>query len=282
MTTRADGTDLHADPNEVYALGADAAERARLQRQAGELTPESTALLDRVPLQPGDSALDLGCGPMGVLPLLHARVGREGRVVGVDSDATHVAMARLFAKEQDLDAVEVLQGDARNTGLAAGQFAVVHARLLLVNVPRPEEVLAEMVRLTRPGGWVVGLEPDIESSICYPPIPELARLRELFAAAFARNGADVLIGRRMAELYRGAGLVDVGVDAKATAYPPGHSRRTIWVDLARVLRPRMLELGLADEAELEALDAAARPHFEHPDTVVMPHLSFLAWGRKPL
>lgn len=88
-----------------------------------------------------------------------------------------------------------------------------------------------MVRLARPGGWVVGLEPDVEISICYPPIPELARLFELFAGAFARNGADPNIGRRM--------------------------------------------------AELDALDAAARPHFEHPEPVVMPHLSFIAWGRKP-
>jgi hypothetical protein len=30
----------------------------------------------------------------------------------------------------------------------------VHARTLLVTIPEPAEVLAEMVRLARPGGWV--------------------------------------------------------------------------------------------------------------------------------
>lgn len=47
----------------VYALGRDAAESARLQRQSDELRPDSIALLDRVGIGPGRSAIDLGCGP---------------------------------------------------------------------------------------------------------------------------------------------------------------------------------------------------------------------------
>jgi hypothetical protein len=38
---------------------------------------------------------------------------------------------------------------------------------------------------------------------------------------------------------------------------------------------------LADVRELGEVDAAARTHFDDPDTVVMPSLMFLAWGRKP-
>jgi SAM-dependent methyltransferase len=265
-------TSLPDNPNEVYALGVDPGERDRLVRQADELAPESTELLDRTGLGPGGAAVDLGCGPLGV---------PSGRVVGVDADATHVENARRIAKERDLGPVEVLLGDARATGLPEASFDVVHARTLLVNVPDPEAVLAEMVRLARPGGWVVGLEPHVASAVCYPEVPEFGRLMQVFGAAFARNGADPNIGPRTGELYRAAGLEDVTVDARARAYPPGHSRRTIWVDLARVMRPRALELGLADSAELDALDAALRAHLARPDTVMMPHLSFLAWGRKP-
>ena len=49
------------------------------------------------------------------------------------------------------------------------------------------------------------------------------------------------------------------------------------------LRPHILELepALANEGELDELDAAARAHFADPDTIVMPDLMFLAWGRKP-
>ena len=74
------------DANAVYALGSSAAESARLQRQAEELAPDSVSLLDRIDLRPGDSAIDVGCGPRGVIDLLAERVSPGGRVVGLDAD----------------------------------------------------------------------------------------------------------------------------------------------------------------------------------------------------
>jgi hypothetical protein len=47
------------------------------------------------------------------------------------------------------------------------------------------------------------------------------------------------------------------------------------------MRPHVLELGLATEAELDELFAAALAHLDNPDTVVMPHMTFLVSGRKP-
>jgi hypothetical protein len=38
---------------------------------------------------------------------------------------------------------------------------------------------------------------------------------------------------------------------------------------------------LADQGELDALDRAVRSHLDDPRTLVMPRLSFLAWGHKP-
>jgi hypothetical protein len=151
----------------------------------------------------------------------------------------------------------------------------------LITVPQPAVVLEEMVRLARPGGWVAGLEPDTEAAICYPPHPAFDRLCEIFTVAFSRNGADPHFGRRMAELYRQAGLEDVTVEVRAGVYPAGHSRRTIRADLVRSMRPQIVEMGLADQQELEELDTAARKHFENPDVLVMPGLYFLARGRKP-
>jgi ubiquinone/menaquinone biosynthesis C-methylase UbiE len=209
------------DANAVYSLGSSSGESERLLRQAEELASESEALLDRVELGPGDSAIDLGCGPCGILELLHRRVFPGGRVVGLDSDPAHVEMAAEFVSKRDLDGVEVVAADARHTGLQQDSFDVVHARTLLINVPEPEIVLAEMVRLTRPGGWVASLEPDCEHSIYYPHRAVFDRLHELFMVAFSRNGADPLIGRRLGELYRQAGLEDVGVDVRAAVYAVG-------------------------------------------------------------
>ena len=130
------------DPNAVYSLGSSSSESERLQRQADELATESRALLDRVELGPGGSALDLGCGPRGVIELLHARVSPGGRVVGLDGDSAHVAMARELAARRGMGDVEILKGDARDTGLPTDSFDLVHTRTLLITVPNPEQVLA--------------------------------------------------------------------------------------------------------------------------------------------
>lgn len=89
-----------------------------------------------------------------------------------------------------------------------------------------------------------------------------------------------LIGHRMAELYREAGLEEVEVEARAPIYPLGHTRRSIRADLVRSMRPQIVAMGLADESELEEIDRAVREHFADQDTVVMSGLMFLARGRK--
>jgi SAM-dependent methyltransferase len=266
---------------DVYALGSNPAESARLQRQSDELRPQTAELLGRIALEPGQSAIDLGCGPSGILELLSASVSPGGRVVGLDADRAHAALARQYASERGLANVEVVTADARHTGLPPDTFDLVHARTVLVTIPEPQEVLAEMVRLARPGGWVASQEPDLEGAFCYPPLPAWDRLREIFRAGFSRSGADLQIGRRLTELYRQAGLEEIEVVVHAPVYPPGHSRRTILPDLVRSLRPMILELGLSDEPELAELDWAVREHLADPRTVSLTHLLVVAWGRKP-
>ena len=269
------------DPNAVYALGSSAGESARLQRQADELATDSGDLLDRVGLRPGQAVIDLGCGPRGILDLLAERVAPAGRVVGLDADPAHTAMAAEFAAGRGLSSVEIITADASNTGLAAGSFDLVHARTLLINLPDPADVATEMMRLARPGGWVASMEPDTEYVRCYPPHPAFDRLCEIFTVVFRRNGADPWIGRRVAHLFRQAGLDEVQAEARVQMYPPGNSRRTIRLDLVRSMRSQVLEMGLASAAELDELDAAARAHLEDPHTVVIYGLLFLTWGRKP-
>lgn len=269
------------DAADVYALGSNPEESARLQRQSQELRPESVALLGRIGLEPGHSAIDLGCGPSGILDLLSAAVSPGGRVVGLDADPAHVALASEYVRTHGLANVEVMSADARHTGLLSESFDLVHARTLLVTIPGPDEVVAEMVRLARPGGWVASQEPDTEHALCYPPLPAWDRLRDIFRTSFSRSGASLLIGRRLTELYRQAGLEEIEVVAYAPLYPAGHSRRTVLPDLVRSLHPTIIGLGLSDEQELAELDREVRQHLADPRTMVMSHLLVVAWARKP-
>jgi SAM-dependent methyltransferase len=189
-------------------------------------------------------------------------------------------MAAGFAAARGLHCVQTVTADARATGLPSASFDLVHARTLLVNVPEPAEVVAEMVRLARRGGSVAVLEPDTELGLCYPPSQAFNRLSEIFHAAFRRNGADPFIGRRVPELFRLAGLTDVEVEVRPQVFPAGHTRRTVRLDLVRSMRPRIIEMGLASASELDELDTAARAHVEDPRTITMYGLLFMVWGRR--
>jgi SAM-dependent methyltransferase len=269
------------DANAVYALGSNPRESARLVRQSDELLADSTAVLDRVGLGLGGTAIDLGCGPRGCLELLAGRVGANGRVVGLDADPEHTAMAAEFVDRQGLRQVEIVTADARHTGLPSASFDCVLARTLLINVPDPVDVIREMARLAAPGGWVASLEPDAEYSMCYPPHPAFDRICEIFPAVAGRNGADVTIGRRVSELMRQASLEDVGVEAKVQTYAPGNSRRTNRLEIVQSMRTQVIDMGLATEDELDGLDAAVRAHLDDPRTIVIWGHLFMAWGRKP-
>ena len=270
----------HDQPDETYTLDSSPAEPHRLHQQLAVLRAHSTALLDRVDLRPGGNAVDLGCGPAGILDLLSARAGPSGHVTGVDKDNGHAAAARAFAHEHALANVQILQADARRTGLPSAAFDLVHTRLVLVNINRPAEVVAEMARLAKPGGWVAALEADI-LGLCFPPDAAVDRLTELLMTGYRHVGADPQLGRRLPHLFRGAGLTEIGVEARTDVYPVGHPQRTVLIDLLRAMRPRIAARKLDTGGELDALDAAARRHLADPDTLTVPVTYFLAWARKP-
>ena len=263
-----------------YLLGHSATEEERLRRQSEELAPDSRRLLDQLNLLPGSSAIDIGCGPMGILDLLSDRVGAKGRVVGLDRSEATVRLARKLVVERHLTNVEVLMGNAKATGLPRASFDLVHARLVLVNVPEPERVVEEMVALARPGGIVASHEADWIGWLCDPPSRAWDRLIEVIDAYSRANGIDLFVGRKTHRMLRSAGLVDVQVNPVMHVFPRGHPRRmTLWNFMQNV-RDRIVARGLTSEAEFNCLATDLERQLGDPDTLVF-NLYFEAWGRKP-
>src|SRR6516165_4056312 len=98
-------------PGQQYLLGHSEAEERRLRKQAAELRQESAWLFDRIGLGAGSRAIDLGCGPQGVLDLLSERVGSTGRVIGIERHRRSAAIAKRFVVDRALNNVDVLQRD---------------------------------------------------------------------------------------------------------------------------------------------------------------------------
>jgi SAM-dependent methyltransferase len=182
---------MRSDTTQKRALGCSGRPKSLRQRARWSWT-------GRVSVQ-GRARWTWGCGPRGVLDLLAARVEPGGRVVDADADPAHVAMATEFATGRGLGNVEIVRADARGTGLPSGSFDVVHARTLLITVPEPAVVAAEMARLARPGGWVVSVDPDTEYMLCYAASAAFDQISTFFPPVFSRDGADPWVGRRVPE-----------------------------------------------------------------------------------
>ena len=268
--------------SDVYLLGRSPVEEERLRQQAEELAGETRWLLDQLDIRPGAKAIELGCGPQGALDMLSERVGPRGTVVGLERSDHFVASARKFVADRRLVNVEVIQGDAKATELPRESFDVVFTRLVLVNVPEPERIVAEMAALVRPGGAVVSYEADYLPHLCDPPSPAWDRLFEIFQTHSRQNAVDLFVGRKTHRMLLDAGIEDVQVSPTIHSYPHGNRRRTIFLDFIRNVRAPMIAAHLIDEREFAELTEALQRHLDDPRTLVVSHIFFRTWGRKPV
>ncbi|GHE59760.1 hypothetical protein GCM10018785_31190 [Streptomyces longispororuber] len=264
-----------------YLLGADDEERRRLLFQAELLREDTHALLDRLPLSGGERVLDVGCGPLGIMDALSARVGEAGQVVGLDAEPRMIEMARRTVAERRLANVSLATADAADTGLPRSSFDLVHTRLVLMNVPHTDEVLDEMVALTTPGGTVAVQDVDWLTRVCEPPHPSWDRLVTAIAELWRRNGMDVTLGRRLPGMLRRRGLVDVRVRASTHVFQHTDPYQTLLIDRARLCRSALVEHGLITDAELDDHVGALSRHLDDPDTLVVHATLFQAWGTRP-
>jgi len=123
------------------------AHRLALQRDRGS---ELEAHLARVlpPLAGDERALDAGCGTGALACALASRVAE---VIGVDSDERYVEAARTACP----DNCTFVVGDVVALPFGYGEFDLSGCLRVLHHVRRPELVVSELARVTRPGGIVL-------------------------------------------------------------------------------------------------------------------------------
>lgn len=100
----------------------------------------------------GGRVLEVGVGTGLALPLY----GPGVEVTGIDFSTEMLDRARERVRTRNLGHVRALYHmDARQLAFADASFDTVAAMHVLSVVPEPERVLAEMARVTRPGGEIV-------------------------------------------------------------------------------------------------------------------------------
>jgi SAM-dependent methyltransferase len=107
--------------------------------------------IEHAGISDGEEVLEIGCGT-GSLTFALAEAARFARLTAIDQSAVYLAAAE--AKNRD-PRIQLEQGDGTALRFAESSFDRTLSMLVLPSVvPQPEQMVAEMRRVTRPGGVV--------------------------------------------------------------------------------------------------------------------------------
>ena len=111
---------------------------------------------DLANLQAGEQVLDVGCGAGTLAMEIARRVGREGRVAGIDPSTEQIARARSKAARHNVP-VDFQIGVIEQLPFPDQTFDVVLSTLMMHHLPAPlkRQGLAEIARVLKPGGRLI-------------------------------------------------------------------------------------------------------------------------------
>lgn len=253
-----------SDPNPyTHGYGASVIESHRARTAANS----AAHLLPH--LRPGQRLLDVGSGAGTITADLARIVGPE-RLVALEVGEGSAALTRAELERQGLEGARVLVGDAHRMPFEDDAFDVVHAHQVLQHVHAPVQVLAEMRRVTRPGGLVAVRDSDYEGFRWWPETRALDRWLALYLRAARANGGTPDAGRRLLAWAHEAGFSDV-VPGSSTWLHATPENRAAWAATwsgritSAPLADQLEREGWADAAEREEIAVAFRAWSENPD-----------------
>ena len=188
-----------------YALdSAWQAERERLDSITSLYDPGTLEICDRLGVSSGWNCLDVGAGTGTLAQSLARLVAPSGTVTALDIDTRFLAP---LASER----LQVLEADITEEPPAAGQFDLVHARLLLEHLVEREDVLGAMAQATKPGGWVLIEDFDwVTALVIDPPSPTHDKVATAIMELFVSHGYAPRYGRTLPRRFHAAGLRTTG------------------------------------------------------------------------
>jgi len=255
------------------------------------------AILAMAALQPGEEVLDVGTGTGAAALLATRRVGRTGRVLGIDVSSAMLAKARAKASRSGLTNVTFRRMDGGALRLPRASLDVIVSSF---GTPEGlydgEAVFRDWLRVLRPGGRLCFAESPgltsfykilrrvLEKHKVKDPSPALAARRRLWEQGREeRRRTPTISGDepgKVVRLLRAAGFRGVRVT---------HRRSSVLLPSVRTILRLFLLWDIADEyAEMRPKVRAAfrrdlrraLRRYETPDGVRLPTQTNFFFGRK--
>ena len=183
---------------------------------------------------PGQRLLDAGCGAGEVARDLAARVAPGGSVVALDYARTNVEAA---AQRHDGSAVEYVVGNVTALDFPDATFDGVRSERVLQHVDDPDRAIAELARVTKPGGRVCLIDTDWDS-VGADGVP-----RELFVRLRDHAFSRVMVhhrdmGRTLRRRMLHAGLAEIRAQPVALYFGDPESAMAVLPMVSRLVPPQ--------------------------------------------
>ena len=164
-----------------------------LAAQALAIWPQEAPIVRGHALPVAPRILDVGCGT-GEITLRLAELFPRASIVGVDILESHLELAR--SRSQFGDRVRFEVADAFELPFEPRSFDLVVCRHVLQAIPKPERVMAELVRVARGGGVVHLIVEDYDMIHAAPTRLDVSWFWHAGPRAYsAAAGIDLHIGR---------------------------------------------------------------------------------------
>jgi SAM-dependent methyltransferase len=212
--------------------------------------PLADRFVELLDLRAGQRVLDVGCGPGVLTARLASRLGASS-VVAIDPSAPFVE-----ATQRRVPGVEVREGLAENLPFADDSYDLTVAQLVVHFMSDPVAGLAEMARVTRPGGRVAASVWD-HAGGRGPLTTFWKAVRELDPQARDESGLPGVREGHLAELFRQAGLGDIQPGSISTAVG-FDSFEQWWAPYTLGVGPAGSYVAGLEDRDREALERACR------------------------
>ncbi|EFH83501.1 Methyltransferase type 11 [Ktedonobacter racemifer DSM 44963] len=131
-------------------------------------------IVERAGVTPGMRVLEIGPGPGHFTTLLARRVaeqGKQGSVTCVELQPEMIARLRQQLHREQVNNVEIVQGDAQQLPLLSASFDMVFLATVIGEVPDMPALFSECARVLKPGGTLAVTEQLCDPDFRLPKTP---------------------------------------------------------------------------------------------------------------
>ena len=165
-----------------------------------DVQAQRTEIIRQLNLSPGESVLDIGCGPGYLCESMAEIVGRSGAIVGIDISTDLIA---LCDRQKAYAWISYAIGDATRLNQPDASFNVVVCTQVAEYVPDVDRVLLEAFRALKPGGRTIFVATDWDAVVWHSENPE--RMASVMRS-WEAHCAHPRLPRSMASRLAGAGF----------------------------------------------------------------------------